>query len=212
MCCRGISCASLIDDELRDIKLERFSSPFPPFPCDLLMARSYRIPTRSRCQVDRNGCLQVQAGPHPTIIARAKSELAFSLGSRGAPPSRSLSVDKFRPLHQFVSIPGYSQTKLRCCRASSLRVLRPWINRQRPARKKSVTCFVIMERPSARLQSRRTESNCRPVNFCRSSERNSRCPRSMTKGTNFPAAHRHRETRWFSSTTSTASTSERLKQ
>jgi hypothetical protein len=33
-----VSCADFVDDELREEKLERVSTAFPPFPRDLLMA------------------------------------------------------------------------------------------------------------------------------------------------------------------------------
>ena len=78
-CCDGVSCAGFVNDKLRNVNLESVPSLFPPFPCDLLVARNDQIPARPRSQVARNGCLQVQAGLHPSILT--KLELKISRAS-----------------------------------------------------------------------------------------------------------------------------------
>jgi hypothetical protein len=74
-CDDGVSCVCLVNDELRDVNVESVPSLFPPFPCDLLVARNYQIPARPRRQAARNRCLQNTGGTSFLDLNQAESRL-----------------------------------------------------------------------------------------------------------------------------------------
>ena len=59
-----ITRASLVEDELRDEKIELVSTLVPPLARDFLMSRANQIATRPRRQVTWDRCFQIDARLH----------------------------------------------------------------------------------------------------------------------------------------------------